>query len=69
MTYWPEQAEGTFALYAFCKDEHLDTPSDVSRDRFHSDVTDPKVIDIVTRSDLRRPENVSERLWGLAAGR
>jgi len=53
----------TFALYAFCKDKHLETPSDLSRYVFKSTVTDQKMIDIVTRGDLRQPEAISERLW------
>ena len=56
----------TFALYAFCKDEHLQAPSDLSRYSFKSEVTDAKVIDIVTRSDFRQPEAISGRLWALA---
>ncbi len=58
----------TFALYAFCKDEALETPSDLSRYSFKSEVTDPKVIDIVTRSDLRQPEVISGRLWDHFSG-
>jgi hypothetical protein len=58
----------TFALYAFCKDETLETPSDLSRYSVKSEVTDPKVIDIVTRSDLRQPEVISRRLWDHFAG-
>jgi Calcineurin-like phosphoesterase superfamily domain len=38
-------------------------PSDLSRYSFKSKVSDPRVIDIVTRSDLRNPEAISERLW------
>ncbi len=51
------------AVRAFCKDEHGETPSDLSRYSFKSKVSDPRVIDIVTRSDLRNPEAISERLW------
>jgi hypothetical protein len=57
------QKTRTFALYAFCKDEMLETPGDLSRYSFKSEVSDPKAIDIVTRGDLRKPEAISERLW------
>ena len=63
-----DSPDRSFALYAFCKDEHLDVPKDVSRYRFRSEVTDPKVVEIVTKSDFRRPEVISERLWGHYAG-
>jgi DNA-binding CsgD family transcriptional regulator len=53
----------TFALYAFCKDKGADTPFDLSNFSFKSEVTDPKIIEIVTRSDLRQPEVISQRLW------
>jgi len=58
----------TFALYAFCKDEHLETPADLSRYSFKSEVSDSKMVDIVTRSDLRQPDKISERLWALSTG-
>jgi hypothetical protein len=53
----------TFALYAFCKDELLETPSDLSRYKFKSVVKDRNVIDIVTQGDLRKPEAISQRIW------
>jgi len=59
----------TFALYAFCKDEKLETPSDLSRYSFKSKVSDPKVVDIVTRGDFRQPEAISKRLWAHYADR
>lgn len=53
----------TFALYAFCKDYDLETPSDASSFSFASRVLNPKVIDIVMRGDLRKSEAISQRLW------
>jgi DNA-directed RNA polymerase specialized sigma24 family protein len=58
----------TFALYAFCKDEHLEAPGDLSRYSFKSEVSDSKMADIVMRSDLRQPDKISERLWALSTG-
>jgi hypothetical protein len=63
-----DESTRTFALYAFCKDEHLETPMDLSRYSFKSEVADAKVADILTRSDLRRPEVISNRLWQHYAG-
>jgi DNA-directed RNA polymerase specialized sigma24 family protein len=53
----------TFALYAFCKDEHLEAPRDMSRYKLKSVVSDPRVTEIVTNSDLRQAESISQRLW------
>jgi DNA-directed RNA polymerase specialized sigma24 family protein len=53
----------TFALYAFCKDEALDVPSDLSRYSFKSAVSDSKITEIVTKGDYRQPEIISKRLW------
>lgn len=53
----------TFALYAFCKDEDLETPGDSSRYSFKAEVDDPMVTEIVSRGDLQQPEKISERLW------
>ena len=63
-----DETTRTFALYAFCRDEHLETPMDISRYSFKSMVSDAKVADILTRSDLRRPKVISDRLWEHYAG-